>query len=129
MSDELFLSLYRAVALLEPPEGSGLDDVLNGFQAQYDELASPPEVIVMRRKGKVTVHCPHCGGQEFYEVDISERWNPMELNVVEPDVLPYFFATSAGKDGDGYQTDHYLCANWGCNKRVDLPEWLESEWT
>jgi len=36
---DLFVALFRELALMEPPEGSGLSNVLDGYQEHYDRLA------------------------------------------------------------------------------------------
>lgn len=69
--------------------------------------------------------CPHdgCAGDQFYEVDRAERWNPMDP--FEDDDLGFW--VSEGNDGDGYSTVGHLCRT--CNQRVTLPEWVPTEWS
>lgn len=106
------------------------------------------------RHGSWVVVCPikGCTGTAFYEVDRAERWNPMRVDQDRPQpdditevtawdkgrpirtkVRPNPLAglpvmvTSQGSDGDGYATHHYQCQS--CGGEVELPKWLESEWS
>lgn len=97
--------------------------------------------------GDVLAVCPFdgCNSTEFYEVDKSERWNPMELDEVQgehrnvwahnenryvtaPNPLAGLplFTVSEGSDGDGYSTDRHICQLCSCE--VTLPRWLQTEW-
>jgi hypothetical protein len=86
----------------------------------------PPELVIVDRGDYKTLACPHegCDGDEVYEVDRAERWNPA---VHDEDDLGSVLIVHQGHDGDGYQTVGWICQT--CTKPVTLPNDLATEWT
>jgi hypothetical protein len=100
--------------------------------------------------GSTYVVCPACWSTAgVVEVDRCERWNPAEIEIQSDAV--YRMAPQGDGQGSGavgtapnplaglpllliaqdrdadFHTDHYACG--ACRMAVELPEWVEVEWS
>ena len=131
----LFMNLFQSVAACEAPEGTQVDDVLEGFQRFYDEAKRPTPTwtIEVDHEGRKRIKCPRCGGLDtIVEVDHAIRFNELELN--GDSYLPGSSAGDAddviarmGEEGD-WDFDHWYCQSCHADDLLSPVDFKIQEW-